>query len=199
MVEKEQENNYKIEIYYEQSNNVGYYYDTVENLLFQKEIIMTSIPYANQLKTSLVTSTTIGLFSVIINRWYETVATTVLNIILTIVAIALLIVFSQFVNLEISKQNKLVLDMDFEITPKHDIENVVMKSEKLIRFWIITTSILSVTIAIGISIFYYFNQLIGLVMFSMSIEGVFLIFKYVRLSSRIFAVKRLKRNGGSDV
>ncbi|HFI0292296.1 TPA: hypothetical protein ACGOVK_000687 [Streptococcus suis] len=199
MVEKGQENNYKIEIFYEQSNNIGYYYDTVDNLLFQKEIILTSIPYANQLKMSLVTSTTIGLFSVIINRWYETVATTVLNIILTIVAIALLIVFSQFVNLEISKQNKLVLDMDFEITPKHDIENVVMKSEKLIRFWIITTSILSVTIAIGISIFYYFNQLIGLVMFSMSIEGMFLIFKYVRLSSRMHAVKQLKRNGGSNV
>ena len=199
MVEKGQENNYKIEIFYEQSINIGYYYDTVDNLLFQKEIILTSIPYANQLKMSLVTSTTIGLFSVIINRWYETVATTVLNIILTIVAIALLIVFSQFVNLEISKQNKLVLDMDFEITPKHDIENVVMKSEKLIRFWIITTSILSVTIAIGISIFYYFNQLIGLVMFSMSIEGMFLIFKYVRLSSRMHAVKQLKRNGGSNV
>ncbi|MGV3029850.1 hypothetical protein ACEE42_04680 [Streptococcus suis] len=199
MVDKWQENDCKIEIFYEQSNNMGYYYDTAENLLFQKEIIMTGIPYANRLKTSLVTSTTIGLFSVIINRWYETVATTVLNVILTIVAISLLIIFSQFVNLEISKQNKPVPDIDFEITPKHDIENVVMKSEKLIRFWVMTASILSVTIVIGISIFYYFNQLIGLVMFSMSIEGVFLIFKYVRLSSRILAVKRLKRNGGSDV
>lgn len=199
MVEKGQENNYKIEIFYEQSNNIGYYYDTVDNLLFQKEIILTGIPYTNRLKMSLVTSTTIGLFSMIINRWYETVATTVLNIILTIVAIALLIVFSQFVNLEISKQNKLVLDMDFEITPKHDIENVVMKSEKLIRFWVMTASILSATIVIGISIFYYFNQLIGLVMFSMSIEGMFLIFKYVRLSSRMHAVKQLKRNGGSNV
>lgn len=194
-----QENNYKVEIFYEQSNNVGYYYDTVENLLFQKEIIMTGIPYANRLKTSLVTSTTIGLFSVIINRWYETVTTTVLNVILTIVAISLLIIFSQFVNLEISKQNKPVPDIDFEITPKHDIENVVMKSEKLIRFWVMTASILSVTIVIGISIFYYFNQLIGLVMFSMSIEGMFLIFKYVRLSSRMHAVKQLKRNGGSNV
>ncbi|HEL1583849.1 TPA: hypothetical protein TXJ06_000549 [Streptococcus suis] len=199
MVEKGQENNYKIEIFYEQSNNIGYYYDTVDNLVFQKEIILTGIPYANRLKMSLVTSTTIGLFSMIINRWYETVATTVLNIILTIVAISLLIIFSQFVNLEISKQNKPVPDIDFEITPKHNIENVVMKSEKLIRFWVMTASILSATIVIGISIFYYFNQLIGLVMFSMSIEGMFLIFKYVRLSSRMHAVKQLKRNGGSNV
>lgn len=199
MVEKGQENNYKIEIFYEQSNNIGYYYDTVDNLLFQKEIILTGIPYTNRLKMSLVTSTTIGLFSMIINRWYETVATTVLNIILTIVAISLLIIFSQFVNLEISKQNKPVPDIDFEIPPKHNIENVVMKSEKLIRFWVMTASILSATIVIGISIFYYFNQLIGLVMFSMSIEGMFLIFKYVRLSSRMHVVKQLKRNGGSNV
>ncbi|MFU2181730.1 hypothetical protein ACMZ6Y_07730 [Streptococcus pluranimalium] len=183
----------KIEIFHEQAENKSYFYDTIEKQLFHKNINITDSSNTKFSKLSAISSTTIGIFSIIVNRWYLSVGTTLSNIFLTLVTFILLIIFSKFIKKEIDKQNKIISNITFELTPRFDIKDVVEKSERLINFWTIIKIILIAMIVIGIPMFFNFNYLIGLVMFSIGIEGIFLIYRYLKLRKRKEAIKQIKK------
>lgn len=189
--------NFKIEIFHDQSSNKSYYYDFAEEQLFQRKINLTNSSNTNLLNFSAVGSATVGIFAVIINRWYLTVATTLSNVLLTLVTFILLILFSQYVKREINKQNKFTSDVEFELTPQLDIKNVIEKSENLIKFWTITIVILLIAIVVGVPVFYRFNYLIGLIMLAFGIEGIFLVLRYLKLGRRRLAIKQLKMKGNN--
>ncbi|MTB63936.1 hypothetical protein GGG87_02835 [Streptococcus sp. zg-86] len=185
-------NQSKIELFHDGEKT--YYYDFHDGNIYIKN--QNTLKYREQsqkfLKNSIGLSLTIGLLSVVVNRWYRIISSFQLNIALLVIGFLFFFILCFYLDMFIKKNivdDSIFIPSDIGVI---NIENLLIQSIKLANFFR-NLSFISIFMSIvGISIFLKFSILLGLGVTIFCCLFSFGIIRYLDIPRRYKAIKKLR-------
>ncbi|EOT38590.1 hypothetical protein [Enterococcus columbae] len=182
----------KIELFHDSERT--YYYDMNEGQLYLQN--QNTLKYREQSKKLLENATgislTIGLISIIINKWYRSIATFQTQFMVLFLGLVLFLFLWKYLNDFIKKHMS-----DYSISiPLHlqlaEVEDLLDKSTKTANSFKNICLISFLSAAVGLVLFLKFSILIGLALTIISLLLSLAILKYLNISGRYKAINHLR-------
>lgn len=182
----------KIELYHD--GITTYYYDIGAEKFYLKN--QNTLEYREQTKKLLANTTgislTVGLFSIIVNRWYRSIATLQTQIVVLFLGFVAFIFLCRCLDDFIEKQRR----DHFTFIPIQlqmgDVEDLLDKSIKVANNFRNICLISFLSMIVGIIVFLKFFMLIGLVLSVFSLLLSLLILRYLNIAGRYKVISHLR-------
>lgn len=182
----------KIELFHDGERT--YYYDMNEGQLYLQN--QNTLKYREQSKKLLENATgislTIGVISIIINRWYRSIATFQTQFMVLFLGLVLFLFLWKYLNDFIEKHmSDYSISIPLHLQPA-EVEDLLDKSTKTANSFKNMCLISFLSAAVSLALFLKFSILIGLALTIISLLLSLAILKYLNISGRYKAINHLR-------